>query len=251
MRSCEEICSIEDLHNTPGNPGTLIDACHILASQGHAINTAGQVSCRNEMGVGWWTTRLGSGFGEITSDDLLLIDDNMVVLEGNGKPNPAVRFHLWVYRNRPDIKAIVHTHPPAITAFSMLGKPLPIAHMDSCMFYNDCGFLARWPGVPFGDEEGRLISEALGELHAAILVNHGHICVGSSIEDTVYRAISLEHAADAVLRAMAAGTIQEIDPDLAIEGRRVLMLPSIVNDSFAYWTRLAKQKKFPYKNLAT
>lgn len=44
----------------------------------------------------------------------------------------------------------------------MLGVPLPVAHMDACIFHDDCGFLADWPGVPIDDEEGRLITEALG-----------------------------------------------------------------------------------------
>jgi len=171
---------------------------------------------------------------------MVLVDDDLKVLEGKGVPNPAVRFHTWVYRHRPDVRAIVHTHPRNVAALSMLGVPLPVAHMDACMFHDDCGFLAEWPGVPVGDEEGRIITAALGRYRSALLVNHGYICACATIEESIYLAVSIEHAAEQALLAMAAGTIQPVRADLAASARDFLLQPAIVNATFAYWAEQAE-----------
>jgi len=160
-----------------------VDACAILASQGHATGLAGQVSLRDGNSTRMLTLRLGTGLEEAGPDSLLLIDENLQTLEGSGRPNPGTRFHAWIYQRHPQVCAIVHTHPPAISAFSMLGIPLPVAHMDACMFHDDCGFLARWPGVPTGDEEGALISQALDGRRTAFLANHGCVCTGQSLQE--------------------------------------------------------------------
>jgi L-fuculose-phosphate aldolase len=55
----------------------------------------------------------------------------------------------------------VHTHLPYCSALSVTGQPLIAAHMDTAMFYDDCAYLPEWPGPPIGDEEGRIIHEAL------------------------------------------------------------------------------------------
>jgi L-fuculose-phosphate aldolase len=166
---------------------------------------------------------------------MVLVDDELQVLEGMGIPNPAVRFHAWVFRARPDVRAIVHTHPTHVSALSMLGIPLPIAHMDACMFHDDCGFLRDWPGVPVDDEEGRIIAGALGHRRSTLLANHGHICACSSIEESIYLAVSMEHAAEVVLKAMAAGALAPVQPALARTAHDFVLQPSIVNATFSYW----------------
>ena len=92
----------------------------------------------------------------------MLVNEDLEVLEGQGMPNPANRFHSWVYRARPDVNCIIHTHPTHVAALSMLEVPLQVSHMDLCPLYDDCAFLEAWPGVPVGNEEGEIISAALG-----------------------------------------------------------------------------------------
>ena len=96
--------------------------------------------------------------------------------------NPANRFHLWIYRVRPDVNSIVHTHPPNVSALSMLGVPLKPSHMDTAMFYNDCAFLEHWPGPPIGDEEGELISNALDGKRSILLAQHGQPSTGKTLK---------------------------------------------------------------------
>ncbi|MFT4063707.1 aldolase [Paraburkholderia sp.] len=225
--------TVNDLDRAPLD--TLADACRILYAKGHMASLAGQVTWRDAQCRGYWTPALGQSFARSSAASMVLVDDELNVLEGAGAPNPAVRFHAWVYRHRPDVHAIVHTHPRSIAALSMLGIPLPVAHMDACMFHDDCGFLAEWPGVPIGDEEGRIITAALGHYRSALLVNHGYICACASIEESIYLAVSMEQAAEQVLLAMAAGTIQPVRADLATAAHDFLLQSSIVRATFAYW----------------
>jgi MHS family shikimate/dehydroshikimate transporter-like MFS transporter len=76
----------------------------------------------------YFTQRLGLGFDEIAADNLLLIDEDLNVLAGSGMANPANRFHSWVYRARPDVQCIIHTHALHTATLSMLEVPLQISH---------------------------------------------------------------------------------------------------------------------------
>ncbi|MEJ8857568.1 aldolase [Variovorax robiniae] len=236
------------LDSISGNDGldhtsvrTLVEAAHVLAHQGHAASLAGQVTVRDGDSCRLRTFALGRGFEEMTTDDILLVDESWKVIEGHDKPNPGIRFHGWIYRNHPEVRAIVHTHPPAMSALSMLGIEMPVAHMDAAMFHEDCGFLAHWPGVPTGDDEGRLISQALGDRRSAMLVNHGIVCTGATLQEAVYLNVFAERNARMVLDAMAAGGIQPVDPHAAREAHDFLLQPAIVNATFAYWVRQASR----------
>ncbi|HBZ30188.1 MAG TPA: aldolase, partial [Nitrosomonas nitrosa] len=136
--------------------------CRILFDNGHDSGLAGQITARAEQPGTFLTQQLGFGFDEITAKNLLLVDENLQVLEGEGMANPANRFHAWVYRARPDVHCIIHTHAVHTAALSMLEVPLEISHMDNCVLYDDVAFLPKWPGVPVGNEEGELIASALG-----------------------------------------------------------------------------------------
>jgi L-fuculose-phosphate aldolase len=102
-----------------GDPRAALTRCAwILADEGHESGLAGQLTGRGPRDGTFWTLPLGLAFDEAEDASWLLIDDALAVLEGAGsygirEPNPATRFHLWVYRARADVQAIVHTHPPA------------------------------------------------------------------------------------------------------------------------------------------
>lgn len=218
-------------------------ACRILAMDGHAHGLAGQVTMRAGAGR-TLTTPIGPGFDEIGADDILEVDDDLNVLAGHGFPNPAVRFHLWVYRKRPDVSAIVHTHPAATSALSMIGRPLVVAHMDASMLWDDVAYLPEWPGVPIADDEGRIISAAIGDKANILLAHHGLLTTGDRVETAVYRAVHFERAARLQLDAEAAGRIRPVDPAHAAEARRFLLKPEVVQATVDLWARRAA-RAFP------
>ena len=229
----------EDLPAIKGSTAELLAACcRILAAEGHESGLAGQVTARGEKPGTWRTLEFGYGFDEATANRMVLVDEDLQPLSG-GRPNPGVRFHVWVYRKRPDVHAIVHTHAPHASALAATGKPLKTIHMDSAMLHGTA-HLPEWPGVPVADDEGRIISGALGSAKTILLANHGLLAAGASVEEATYLAVFFERAARMQLLAMAAGGFKEVKPELAEEARDFLLQPSIVRGTFAYWARKYK-----------
>jgi L-fuculose-phosphate aldolase len=213
--------------------------CRALSDRGHDSGLAGQITARAEEPGTYYTQRLGLGFDEITDANLLLVDEDLNVLNGEGMANPANRFHSWIYRARPDVQCIVHTHPFHVAALSMLETPLVISHMDTTPLYDDCAFLPNWPGVPVGNEEGEIISQAIGDKKAILLAHHGQIVAGASVEEACSLAVLIERAAALQLAAIAAGTIKELPADLAREAHDWTLLPNRSAANFAYYARRA------------
>lgn len=209
----------------------------MLAREGHGAALAGQITARGDRDGTMWTARFGLGLDEIRAGDFILVDIDLNVLEGEGMANPSNRFHLWVYKAREDVNCIVHTHPPHVSALSMIGTPLKAAHMDTAMFYDDCAFLDYWPGPPIGDEEGDLISSALGDKNSILLANHGQLAAAATVEEAAMRSLFIEYAAKLQLMAQAAGTIQEIDPKRGKEAHDYRLKPQPLNASFHYYAR--------------
>ncbi|MDB6368817.1 aldolase [Photorhabdus bodei] len=211
--------------------------CRILFEMGHDSGLAGQITTRGSAQGTWYTQALGLGFDEITVSNLLLVDDDLNVIEGEGMPNPANRFHSWIYRNRPDVNCIIHTHPTYISALSMLEVPLKVSHMDVCPLFNDCAFLGKWPGIPVGNEEGKIITKALGDKKTILLAHHGQISTGASVEEACNLAILIERAAKLQLLAMPAGEIQNVDMHLAQEAHDWIARPIRHIAAFNYYVR--------------
>ena len=224
---------------------SLAACCRILAHEGHESGLAGQVTARaqgqNATPGTFWTLQFGYGFEEATAERMVLVDEDLKPLLARGvakggRPNPGTRFHIWIYRKRPDVQAIVHTHAPHASALACTGSALKTIHMDSAMLHGTA-HLPDWPGVPVADDEGRIISAALGQAKSILLANHGLLTAGNSVAEAAYLAVFFERAARMQLAAMAAGGYREVRPELAAEAREFLLQPSIVRGTFAYWAR--------------
>jgi L-fuculose-phosphate aldolase len=213
--------------------------CRILAGEGHESALAGQITARAKEPGTYWMLGFGLGFDEARAGNIVRVDDDLNLIEGDGMVNPSNRFHLWIYRHRPEVNAIVHTHPPYCSALSLLGEPLEAAHMDTSMFYDDCAFLADWPGVPIGDEEGRIIHEALGAKRAILLAHHGQLVACKTIEEAAVLAVFIERAARMQLMARAVGPIKKIKPEIAKEAHDYRLKPQSVGATFHYFARRA------------
>ncbi|AYD65843.1 aldolase [Achromobacter sp. B7] len=213
--------------------------CRILFDGGHDSGLAGQITARTPEAGRYYTQRLGLGFDEITASNLLVVDEDLRVQEGGGMPNPANRFHSWIYRARPDVNCIIHTHPLHVASLSMLEVPLEVSHMDNCTLYDDVAFLKDWPGVPVGNEEGEIISAALADKRAILLSHHGMLIAAGSVEEACVLALQFERAARMQLLAMSAGKIQPIPPALGREAHDWILTPKRSQVGFSYYARRA------------
>ncbi len=226
----------------------LTHAAHVLADEGHESGLAGQLTARGPRAGTFWTLPLGVAFDEAEAASWLLIDDDLAVLDGAGsygirEPNPATRFHLWVYRSRPDVAAIVHTHPPSASALAAAAQPLVVAHMDATPLFDDCAFLADWPGLPTADREGEVIAGALAGKHALLLAHHGLLTAGRSVQEATFLAVFLERMARLQIDAAAVGGVMPIDPTEARRARDFLRTERIMNATFDAWARRAARRR--------
>jgi len=235
------------------DPRHVLTSCAlILADEKHESGLAGQITARGPVPNTYWTLPLGLSFDEATPASWLLIDDEMRLLEGEGahgirEPNPATRFHLWVYRSRPDVNAIVHTHPPAASALAAAECPLVVAHMDATPLFEDMVFLPEWPGLPTADKEGEIIAGALGPHHAMLLAHHGLLTAGRSVQEAAFLAVFMERMAQLQINASTLGGVQPIDPAEARRARDFLRTDRIMNITFDTWTRRANRLRQGHK----
>jgi L-fuculose-phosphate aldolase len=209
----------------------------MLAREDHDSGLAGQITARGGKKGTMWTARFGMGLDEIRACDFLLVDGDLKVLEGDGMPNPSNRFHLWIYRARADVNCVVHTHPPYCSALSITGQPLVAAHMDTAMFYEDCAWLAKWPGPPIGDEEGEMIAGALGDKNSILLAHHGQLAAAPGVEEAAVRALFIERAARMQLLAMAAGGVKPVEPAHGRQAHDYRLKKAPLDATFHYYAR--------------
>ena len=105
------------------------------------------------------------------------------------------------------------------------------------MFYEDCAHLAEWPGPPIGDDEGRIINDALGDKRAILLAHHGQLVATETIEEAAVLAVFIERAAKMQVLAESIGTIKPIDPAHAREAHDYRLKPRAVAATYHYFAR--------------
>ena len=178
---------------------------------------AGHITARDpELADHFWVNPFGMSFKQIRVRDLLLVNHQGEVVEGNWPVNRAAfAIHSAIHAARPDVVAAAHSH-------SVHGKTLSALHMellpltqDACAFYGDHAVFDDYTGVVLDVEEGKRIAHALGERKAAILVNHGLLTVGASVDEAVWWFITMERSSQAQLLALAAGGARSIDDETA------------------------------------
>ncbi len=156
-------------------------------------------------------TPTGSCLGFLKASDLVLIDREGAP-RSPGKPTSEFRLHLEVYRQRDDVRAIVHGHPPLCTAFSVAGETL-----DRCVLPEVVFTIGAVPttayGTPTTDEPPRIIREHIGSCDAMILDRHGTLTVGPSLKEAYYKLEKIEHSARVILAAKMLGRVRVLDPE--------------------------------------
>lgn len=211
--------------------------CRAVYAAGHDSGLSGQITIRGQQDGTYLTQQFGMGMDETTASSLLLVDDDLNVLEGEGMANAANRFHVWIYRQKPKVNCIIHTHPFHVVALSQIGVPLEVTCMDSAVLYDNCAYLAHWPGVPVGNEEGELIAEALGDKKAILLAHHGQLVATPNMDEGYVLAHHIERTAKLQLMGMAAGNLKPIQPELGREARDWILTPKRSKRTFEYYAR--------------
>lgn len=145
----------------------------------------------------------GYTFSELTPAHMVVVDMDCHVVEGNLKPSTDTDTHLYVYRHRPDVFGMVHTHSPYATSFAALGQSIPACLTASAMLGGDIpvGGYAPIGGADIGQE----IINKIGNALAILMQNHGIFTIGSSPEHATKMAIEVEEIAKITHLAMQRG----------------------------------------------
>lgn len=191
----------------------LAGAFRLFARFGFDEGVAGHITARDpELTDHFWVNPFGQYFGSIRPRDLILVNHDGIVVEGNGAVNAAAfAIHSAIHRARPDVVAAAHTHSLYGKAWSALGRLLDPITQDSCIFYGDHALMKEYTGVVLTEADGLHIAQTLGEKKAIILQNHGLLTVGQSVDEAAFWFIAMERTCHAQLAAEAAGTPKLID----------------------------------------
>ncbi len=216
----------------------LATGCRILAMEGHGDLIWGHLSARQPGSDRFWMKPARLGLEEIQPEDTVLVDLDGNQLAGHRRRHNEWPIHAEVFRSRPDVGAVVHTHPTLSTVFGSTDHPLqPITH-EGCLFVP--------PDVPRYDEttalivtpeQGRGVARALGTHRALFMRNHGVVIAAPTVEEAVFTAILLEKACRANLAALAAPPYTVTTAEEAAFKRRQIYHPENIQAAWDYFCR--------------
>lgn len=191
----------------------LVRICHLLYGRNLVAATDGNISVRLEDKI--FTTPSGINKGFIGVEDILTVNLDGDVIEGEGRPTTELQMHLTAYHVRPDIKAVVHAHPPLATAFSIAGISLEEGILPEVVLT-----LGGIPTAPYATTGTPAVSEAIQGLiiyyDALLLAQHGALTLGRDLMDAYNKMEKVEHTALVVLTAMQLGEARPL-PALEVE----------------------------------
>ncbi|WP_314225302.1 class II aldolase/adducin family protein [Streptomyces zaehneri] len=220
-----------------------VRASRALAAAGLTDMVWGHAALRDPDTDGVWMKASGWGFEEISPERVLLVSRDGEVLHGEGKRHIEYPIHTEIMARRTDVRCVVHTHAPALSAFASLDVPLlPLSH-DGVVFSD--------PQVPRFTDTGALIAtaelggalaETLGDAPACLLPKHGAVTAGPDAATAVMYAVLLERACRTQLMAMAAGEVKVwSDAEEAAFKREQIWNSAQRDAGWNYLTRLAER----------
>ncbi|MCC6312878.1 MAG: class II aldolase/adducin family protein [Thermomicrobiales bacterium] len=211
--------------------------CRMLALGGQGDFTLGHASARRPDGsVLMKPNRLG--LEEVTPGDVLTLDRDGAKLAGDGPVHLEAVLHTAVYRARPDVGAVIHTHPPYATAFGATDARLEFINHDAVLFLDGLAYFDQTAELIMRPDQGETVATALGERNVLIMRGHGVLVVGKTLPWAVYTALTLERVLRIQSIAQSLGSLQPMSPEMA---RRVY--PDKYRDEFldGYWRYLVRQ----------
>ncbi len=180
-----------------------------LPRNGLVAWTSGNISARDAATGLVVIKPSGVRYENLRPEHMVIVDLEGHVRDSDLLPSSDTASHLYIYRHRPDVGGIVHTHSPYATAFAANGRPIPVyltAQADEFGGPIPCGGFA-----PIGGEEiGRVVVESIGPSCAVLLKNHGVFSIGPTAEAAVKAAVMVEDVARTSWLALQLGHPEEI-----------------------------------------
>ncbi len=188
----------------------MCDVCHKMWQLGGVAANDGNVSVKLEDGT-FLATPTGISKSFITPEKIVHIDKDANIIEANGdyRPSSEIKMHLRCYKEREDVGAVLHAHPPVATGYAVANVPL-----DEYSMIETVIAIGSIPVTPYGTPSTYEVPDAiapyLGEHDVVLLQNHGALSVGADLLTAYYRMETLELFAKISLNAHLLGGAKEI-----------------------------------------
>lgn len=223
----------------------LVSANHILYQEG-VVDGFGHVSVRHEKDPERFLLARSIAPASVRAGDIMEFDLAGEPVNARGRKPYLERYiHSEIYRARPDVIAIVHSHSPALIPFGVTGTSLkPVYHMSGFLGRTTPIFEIREAGGPATDmlirdrKLGAALAKSLGPSSFALMRGHGSVAVGNTLKQVVYRAIYAEINARLQAEAMRLGTVTYLNDAEAAGASRTN--DAVIDRPWNLWKNKAK-----------
>jgi L-fuculose-phosphate aldolase len=209
----------------PRRKAELAEYARRLHARGWVANHDGNVSVREGAATGqqrYLATPTATSKAAVTAESLIVVDEAGAKVAGPGKPFSEIGLHLTVYRNRPDVNAVIHAHPPTATGFAVAGVGLDEPLLPEAVVSLGPGIPTVPPAAP-GPAACQVLAPLTGAHDAVLLGGHGVLTWGVDLEQAYLRMELVEHLAKVALVARQLGGARPVAPALLpalLEARR-------------------------------
>lgn len=188
----------------------IVDYCRRSMEYGLNFNTQGNISVRVPSSGLIAITPTDLGYDRMTADDIVVVDPDGRLVEGDHAPSSETDVHLVVYRRRPDVNAVVHTEPTYSNVFGALGRPIEGVLVNMIIYSR--GPVPIMPFMPSNSTEfGEAMVKVLGDLNAVVWGNHGLMTVGPDLPVAFKTSVAVESAARVQHAALCIGQPHVLD----------------------------------------
>jgi L-fuculose-phosphate aldolase len=181
----------------------VLDTAKAVHAAGLVVGTAGNVSGRLPDGTVCMTPS-SLPYETMTLDDLVMVDLDGNKVAGGGNPSTEKSLHLSCYRSYPEVGGVIHSHAPHASMFALVHEPIPAVIEEVVVYVGGeipiCDY--KTTGT---DDLGDEVASKLADRSAALMANHGLVCIGKSVEDAFHTSLVVERTAEIVWGARALG----------------------------------------------
>jgi len=167
-------------------------------------------------------TPAGLPYPSMTSDQLVIVDNDLKPINGNGVPSSESLLHLAIYTARPDVNAVMHTHSLHATALGVAGRPLPSIVDELVVYVGGAVQVAKY-GFPGTEALAQAGVDALGDRRAVLIPNHGMFAVADTVSEALRVCALVERVAQVFINAEAIGGAKEV-PEGSFKAERRMYL---------------------------
>jgi ribulose-5-phosphate 4-epimerase/fuculose-1-phosphate aldolase len=207
-----------------------------LDDVGFAENLTGHITLAD--GDDFLVNPWGLWWAEVCARDLLRIDADGTITEGDLDVTPAFHIHTELHRRRPDARVVVHNHPPFASTLAAIGELPDLVHQNSSILAGRMVLVDDYDGEVDAPHLGAALAGLIGDASVALLVSHGVIVTAPTIEEAVYTSVLFERTCMLHWHVRAMGNKARPIPERA---QRQLQASLIERAAPVYWHGVVRQ----------